>query len=611
MKMQKNKLIYLFVLISSLLLLNSCWNDETTTNNSNSWSVSTFTKYYNVDWEWDYNLKLYWNILADNTKNIVTTKGWKLTQLNCQPWTKVGPSTVIAAISPDFSDPTLQNNQIQISSLEQQKIIIENSITSTQSNYDLQVQQLKNQIENNDKQIELANQNLEILKKQKSLSSWDIDIQKQSLSSQINSVQNQVSLQNDNKSKDLWKINNSIKNQKDQFKNFLKNYLDNIDIVFGFTKLRKDQNDSFEMYLSVKNTGLKDTLETNFDNITEKLNNFDNLTNDEIINLYVESSDLLKLAADAINNSIANESLKQTTIDAYYNNYIAFSNNLISLKSAFDNTISSIDITTNNYDVQLTSLNSSLDTLKKNLDNLNNNKWESAILTLDNSINLMVSQISSYNTSQENLKKQIEWLMEQKNIQTNTLQAQITTLKQNIDMLKTYNSGETIYAWISWTVKIKKADLDNKVASNTLVCQIIPNNKWNLKIQIYSSKKLDINQKYEIIKDKEKVWEWKITFEAPFIDSTTQNYIYEDKINIKDVVDWDKVDIKLVITKKDSKMITIPLDFVIPKLEWYFVNICKDTTCNNYEEKQVKVWNINNGYIEIIDWLKKWDKLGK
>lgn len=610
MKMKKSLLIKKLILISILFFVTSCWKEEIENEEATGTWNNVFTKYYDItDWM-NYDLKLYWNIVSDNTKNVVTTRGWKLSQLNCQPWTKVTPNTIIATITPDYSDPSLQNNQIQIASLEQQKIILENSINSTISNFDLQTQQLKNQIENNTKQIELANQNLEILQKQKNFSSWDIEIQKENLESQIKSIETQVSIQTDNKSKDLKKIDNNINNQKNQFKNFLKNYLDNIDIVFGFTKLRKDQNDSFEMYLSVKSSSLKDKLEEKFREIETKLNNFDSFTNEEIINLYGESSDLLKLAADSINNSVSSEELKQTTIDTYYNNYIAFSNNLISLKSNLDNTISSIEITTNNYDVQITSLNSSLDTLKKNLDNLNNNKWESAILTLDNSINLMVSQISSYNTSQINLSKQIDWLWEQKIIQTNTLKAQITSLEQNIDMLKTYNSWETIYAWINWTVKTKIANLDNKVPSNTLICQIIPNTKGNLKIQIYSSKKLEMNQKYEIIKDKEKVWEWKITFEAPFIDPTTQNYIYEDKINIKDVVDWDKVDIKLVINKKGS-IITVPLDFITPKLEWYFINLCKDKICNNYEEKQIKVWNINNGYIEVIEWLKKWDKLWK
>lgn len=606
--MKKNIFIYLLLVIS-FITFSSCTKIEEQTE-TQSWTTNSFTKYYDItDWM-NYDLKLYWNVVSDNTKNVVTTRGWKLSQLNCQPWAKVTSNTIIATITPDYSDPSLQNNQIQIASLEQQKIILENSINSTISNFDLQTQQLKNQIENNTKQIELANQNLEILQKQKNFSSWDIEIQKENLESQINSIWNQIALQNDNKSKDLWKINNSIKNQKDQFKNFLKNYLDNIDIVFGFTKLRKDQNDSFELYLSVKNSNLKNQLEQEFTKIETKLSNFDNYTNEEIINLYEEGANLLKIAADSINNSVSSEELKQTTIDTYYNNYITFSNNLISLKSVFDNTISSIDITTNNYDVQITSLNSSLDTLKKNLDNLNNNKWESAILTLDNSINLMFSQISSYNTSQINLSKQIDWLWEQKIIQTNTLKAQITSLEQNIDMLKTYNSWETIYAWINWTVKIKKADIDNKVSSNTLICQIIPNSKWNLKLQIYSSKKLEMNQKYEVIKNKEKIWEWKITFEIPFIDPTTQNYIYEDKIISNQAVDWDKVDIKLNINKKDTT-ITIPLDFLIPKLEWYFVNICENKDCSKFKELQIKVWNINNGYVEVIEWLKKWDKLGK
>jgi len=78
---------------------------------------------------------------------------------------------LIATITPDYTDPNIQNTEIQKKSLRDQIKNLQDTITSTSSNYNLQIDQLKNQKNNNTNQIRILSDNLEIQKKQRDYSS--------------------------------------------------------------------------------------------------------------------------------------------------------------------------------------------------------------------------------------------------------------------------------------------------------------------------------------------------------------------------------------------------------------------------------------------------------
>lgn len=603
------KTLPLIILAAVAITLAWCWKQETT--EIIEWKKElSFSKYYELSWNGKYDLNLYWNIVSDNIKNITSTRSWKISYLNCQPWTKVNKNTLIATITPDFSDPNIQNTEIQKKSLRDQIKNLQDTITSTNSNYSLQIDQLKNQKNNNNNQIRILSENLEIQRKQRDYSSWDISVQISSLEDQIQSLKNQRELLKESKEKDLNKIYSSISNQRKQIQNYTTNYFETIDQVFGITEKNKTYNDNFETYLSAKNSNQKEEVKTKFSNLQAKLTNINSLSNEWLLEYMEEVSLLLKTAADSVNNSISSTTFSQTTIDTYYSTLIAASNNILSLKSNLDSSNNSIKTTSNSYENQISTLTSNIDTYQKNLENLKANKWNSAILSIDNWINSLISQIENYKSTNTNLDNQINWLLEQKNIQINSLNNQLLSLKQSISTLDNSASWESINAWINWIIKAKKIDQDNKIWANTLICQISPNETDNLKVQIYSSQKLDIWQSYEIYKDWKKIMESKIDYELPFIDPTTQNYVYENKLNTKEIKDWDKVDVKLSTAQKTGN-ITIPLDFALPKLEWYFVNKCTNKDCKEAKEVQISVWEINNWYIEVLSWITQWDKIAK
>ena len=54
--------------------------------------------------------------------------------------------------------------------------------------------------------------------------------------------------------------------------------------------------------------------------------------------------------------------------------------------------------------------------------------------------------------------------------------------------------------------------------------------------------------------------------------------------------------------------IWIDINFVSPKLDWYYVKKLVDWQVVN---QKVEIWNMNNWEIQINSWLKKWDILEK
>ena len=74
-------------------------------------------------------------------------------------------------------------------------------------------------------------------------------------------------------------------------------------------------------------------------------------------------------------------------------------------------------------------------------------------------------------------------------------------------------------------IKEKSASLGNKVASNAMICQILPD-KSSLSIQVYASSDLSLPLDVKITADG-KEYTTKLITKLPYQDSTTQNYVYE------------------------------------------------------------------------------------
>ena len=451
----------------SLLILNSCTKQEIkeVTNNINPITYETFIVWWN-------NLQskvLEWNILSNNSIKKSSSILWKVTELNCEPWKEVNSETLIATITPDFTDPNIKSLLNTKSSLELQLWNLEWIKLSTISNLDIQISTLNSNISSSNEQLELSKSNYDLLVKQKWLTSSDLSTQIETLVEQEKNLQKQKAILEKSKIEDLSKVESSLENIKTTSYSTIDNILLYINELYWITEEYKNNTVNYDTYLSAKDSSIKTNVKTDF----FKLYNLDykNLSWEKLSNFENDLNDLIKLSNNWIKKSVAVANVfTETSINTYYNTLLWYSNWLLVLKTNLDNALKSNDSITNTYDNQIAWLVTSIDSLNWNIDNLKTNKSESTLLSIDVNLTNMKSQISSLEsliTSQENNLKS---LSQNKEITTKQLDNQLLSLRQNIDNLVINLSPQNIYAWIDWTISNNYTYLNTSVSPNSPIC---------------------------------------------------------------------------------------------------------------------------------------------
>ena len=237
---------------------------------------------------------------------------------------------------------------------------------------------------------------------------------------------------------------------------------------------------------------------------------------------------------------------------------------------------------------------------------MDENKAPSAELTFDSNINSMKSQLNNLELSTTSISKQIQNSDNTKSIQLWQLQSQYLTLAQNYELLANNLGWEVIKSPINWIIKNKQATQLNKVNPNTMLCQVVPVDNNAIKIQIFSPYQLNIGQKIVFLDWDKKLWESQIEYQLPYMDSVTQNYTYEVTSTNLDLIEWQRIGIWIQLDSESTWNIMIPLDYVQPKLDWYYVyvKVSNAQWQSAAFDKKIQVWDIDNGYIQVLSGLK-------
>lgn len=597
-----------------LLILNSCTKQEIkeVTNDINPITYETFVVWWN-------NLQskvLEWNILSNNSIKKSSSILWKVSELNCEPWKEVNSETLIATITPDFTDPNIKSLLNTKSSLELQLWNLEWIKLSTINNLDIQISTLNSNISSSNEQLELSKSNYDLLVKQKWLTSSDLSTQIETLVEQEKNLQKQKAILEKSKIEDLSKVESSLENIKTTSYSTIDNILLYINELYWITEEYKNNTINYDTYLSAKDSSIKTNVKTDF----FKLYNLDykTLSWEELSNFENDLNDLIKLANNWIKKSVAVANVfTETSINTYYNTLLWYSNWLLVLKTNLDNALKSNDSITNTYDTQIAWIVTSIDSLNWNIDNFKNNKSESTLLSIDVNLTNMKSQISSLeswiNSQENNLKS----LSQNKEITTKQLDNQLLSLRQNIDNLVINLSPQNIYAWIDWTISNNYTYLNTNVSPNSPICEIQSNWKNSLKLKVSSANKLSDGYIYSVEKDNNIIFTGSELTLLPQIDTMTQNYSYEtilpEEIEFKV---WDKLKVLIDYPNKDisnvdlnNEIIEVPIEYVTPRLNWYFIK--SQTWSWEIIEKQVKIWEVNLPNIQVLEWLQLWDTLIK
>ncbi len=560
----------LFIASASLFFIAGCWQkiDDTVLS---TWSVQGFTTTYTVGASQFFQTTMYGTVFADTIKNIVSNRWGMLDYINCQPWKQVSKNTIIAKITPNEGDLTYQNSAIQLSALEEQLSNLTTIFSLTEDTLAIQQTMLRDQYDNNS--TLLAN-----LDK----TEW---YTKSSLAYQEDLLDQQYETLKTSKNVDLDKMKTSISNTYKQYLIMIKDALKKVNDVFTSTNFT----------LSDKDPTLKQEVLSEYSRLKTKIS--DTMSASEFSAYLNDFSDFMTLVASSVNATTPSTNLPQsssmwTSIDGLYTTFTTLATTFVWSKSAFDTLASSYDSLKNTY-------NSQIKTLDTNTDNFNDNTAESTKLQIDN-------QKASLQLAQKTLANQLDAADQNQSLQLMSLKNQLLTLQQNIAVLSNSLQWEVLYAWVEWIVKMRALGEDNKLAPNTLLCQITPTDASNTSIQIFSYQRLALGSKVAIADQwGQFLWTWIVLYEYPYKDPTTQNYIYEIPVVNFAVKENERVSITLS-QSADKNDIWIPLQYISPRLEG---NLVRKKIWSWIQNIYVNLGDINGEYVQIISGLNIWDEI--
>ncbi|PID87511.1 hypothetical protein CSB07_00905 [Candidatus Gracilibacteria bacterium] len=596
------KKILSFLII--VLIISSCSHSDKIVQENNNINVKNET--FVVGEKQSNYLNVYGNILNNNIKQVNSHINGRIASLNCEVGKRVNPNTLIAKIFPDTDGISYKNNYIQINTLNEQLANQQSIKNSTLLSFDSQRKQLE--LKKNDLSSTLENlqNSLKNLENQKKLTGNDLSLKLDSIKKQINTLKESKILLEQNKKETFDDILDSIENLKGQIYNTSTKSLNRLDEVFGVSNDKKDLNNKFENYLGAKNHKLKKKVEhdiRNFLNI--KGTGLSVYSDKELSNLIKNLSNTLKDASKVMNDSLPSAmTFPEAMVNGLYLEFLGYSDGLLKYKANFDKLRNALVTSGLSFDTKIKKIESDLTSLETQKTTLEDNGTQNSDLTFDNNINSLKTKINSTKTSLENLDEQLKIIADTKNSTIKQIDSQASKLQDAIGKTSVVLAGEELYAEINGTIKQSTVKEGNNIRAGTPICIIVPDNN-SLKLQLYSPNILKVGMIFEYFKDGKYFGTGSIISESPVKNNLTQNYIYEGKINFSNFREGDYIDIKVITDTKDNE-IWIPLNFIYPKLDGYYVNILNS---DKTEVRKVEVGKMNNGEIQILSGLKVGDIL--
>lgn len=552
------------------------------------------------------NLDIYVNadgkVISWKNINLSFPISWKIKNIYKKEWEKISKNERIAIL--DDSSYLFDINQADINIKNNYAILAEKKEISDNA---------KNLYK---KDLDLAQANLDNAK-QKAIS----DINKSQndyniLQTKIDNISNNLSIESDNlllieKDEDakIENLSNLVSFKSNLLFLDIDKYLQEIDEFLWITDMNKYKNDSFENYLSAKNTSIKIQAETLFIDLN---NNYSNTSFNLLDSYVLKIKELLWLTISVLENSVSSSSFTE--------------NEIYSRKQTFQDYLNSFESTNHEYLIA-----------KQNLDYEKVNKK----LLLEKQNN----KIKSMQWDLEIAKKDLE-------IAKNNLADTKILSKKSVDIAtKELQKAEAVYqdkiSWLSekelktYYIAIEEAKNNKQKALNSLKDTILTSpNTWTI---------LDINYK---------IWEFFWINSTPFatIVSSDWQYIesYIEEKDITNIVKWENVVITFdaidnfsltgIVTyvsdkweEDENKVITyktlisfdststlikdsmsanldflinsIKNDIIIPVEFVYYENWESRVLLDSWVSVKVKEWITDWEKVQILEWLKIGDKI--
>jgi len=620
------------VIFTFLTLLFSCSKNDVETNKE-VWKIPFYieTKKF-----WDFS----GDILFEKSAKIVSTSSisvssqasWKISKIYVDSWDKVIAWQTLAVLEDNISNYLTTLDRAK-NALDRAKINYDSTLLSLDKNIqDLEINYEKTKkshqllLKDNEIKLQKSIYDLETSKTTQDItlnkSSLDLEKLQKDLEKQILDYHN--SILNDENTKNTFKQNLITTKKSLELIYFdLINYLDEI---FWITDKNRHKNDTFEIYLWVKNTSNKTQVENNIRFFLQDYDSFKNLEiviqDDNDLKKYITNlektildlKELVYLSQNVIKDSVTSSTFPQTQIDLYYNTLNNYANSLQANFTNFSTLSTNIKSFLNTYlenrlsrEKQLNLLKDQIEITTKQL-SLWNLQTESNLETIKTSIDRLKidldNQILNSETALKNAKLNLDNAIKNKEITLKSLQNTIKEAEISVSEASKNAQKLIIKSPISWIISKKIVDLWQEVIPWRELFFIVWNNMT--KIEVYLSKdELDLVSVWDkVLVDY--LWNdlnWQI---ENILSVASQDFTYLIIINILDKVEiiWDFALVKFL---SSSKNILIPISILkILDNSKALVNIFSEW---KIIIKEIKIGQIYNNEVEVLDWLESNDEI--
>lgn len=582
-KNKKNLIItWVCIVLLGFGLYSIVWKSTSTTSRE----ISTTIK----KWDIKSSIKVIWSSELVSEQTLRFTQQWKITAVYVKAGDTIKKWQIIAEL-----DKQSVKNKIRQAELQLQ-------------NSRLQLQEL---LEWNDKsQILQAENNLEQAK-------LKLETMKQTYDNLVFEKNNFTA----DKTTYVWSVDSS--NQKIINSTVLdtqnslyewEEILNMLDEIFWVTERYQNQNDTFEIYLSARNTSYKTETESDLlsaYNYKKILENFIN-TNKTAMN--TDKTLLIKWL--------------DTSKDFYNKLY----ETLNSAYSSLENSVSSTTFTQTTIDSDINSISSARSKVKTKLDNIDSSKVQinnlSDIVNTENDYQQELKtkeiNIASKETELKNQEKMLEIYQEilddtkkwSSELSIAMAQNTITNAELSLEIAKDDIENYELTAPFDWTVrKIDFKLWDNLTNDEEKYVYLENPNIIQItalldQIDIVKVKK---NQNVEIIfdsyTDKTLTWYIEDIDSTPEKTSWVTSYqitIWVDKWDLA-IYGWMSAKAYIIVNEKKD-ILLVPNTYITELGDKSFVNVSKNwSTKKQFITVGITDWS----FTEVLSWLEEWDKIVK
>lgn len=637
-------------LIASLIL-SSCWKKEEIKNdNANeikNVSINTLKKEPFFD-----EFKLVWKVVPFLETSVWSQTSWVIKNINFALGQKVKKWDILANIDLSSSTYWIGYNTANLAYL--------NTIDSyryTQESAQKDLENAKIAFDN----AKIAKENTyKVTEKQLELSKIQLDNIKKTKDNTINSTQEsiksaQIAVELAKKSLENSKINlENFKKTSEESTNWLydnlKNVisssmvstdglLTNIDSVLWISDLYKQNNDSYEIYLSAKNTSFKSRAELLFSEtkwlynaILSKKYDSSRTSLDEKSNKVVEmlekSLDLCENMISVLNNSVVSTNFPQTQIDGInlsisksqawalqsQSQFISIKNSLNSLKTSVATNTITLENAVSIWETQLANAEQALTNLTSNNNStIDNISWTETltISQLENTNVSIKAQRDNVDNAMRSAQAQYDSLKAKINAQLNQSKIQLDSSKWQKDIAWVQLDNTKIVAPIDWYITQKNIEIWQLISPWFAAFVIWDISKLKIETEVNSDVSKFIKNWQEVtIKLWTHISTWSVTNISPDSDPQTKMYkiqIWISQINWN-IKAWDFVEIWIKKQEWSESLISVPFSALIAWEQWSY-GIFVVTENQTATLKKITIWRKTSSRAEVVEWLNENEKI--